>query len=122
MTTSVCIFRSSIAAVGSAIAVIAVVPGVAHGDPQTKFVTSGGPAKELRVGVDISPGLWVGTSLVDYPGNCSLIRFRTYPSQYTEAGISDTLMSEIGTPLTYRLTPGGAITLGRDCVWALIAS
>jgi hypothetical protein len=95
--------------------------GIATADPLTRFDTTDNPARELQVGVDIAPGLWVGTAAKSgYPGNCEVIRFRSYPPQYTTDGISDTLMSAIETPLTYQITPGGAITLGSGCIWVRI--
>lgn len=96
--------------------------GVAHADPGTRFDTSSGPSQALQVGVDIAPGMWVGTAVKSgYPGNCTLIRFRSFPPQYTADGISEMPMSEFETPLTYRITTGGAVTLGRNCIWAPIA-
>jgi hypothetical protein len=100
---------------------MALSVAAAGADPGTKFNTSGSPSTDMQVGVDIAPGLWVGTSLVDYPGNCTLIRFRHFPPQYTTDGVVEMPMSDIGTPLTYRITPGGGIRLGRDCIWSLIS-
>lgn len=97
-------------------------PGVANADPGTRFDTESGPSEVLQVGVDIATGMWVGTAVDSgYPGNCTLIRFRSYPPQYTADGVSEMPMSDFETPLTYRITPGGAIKLGRGCIWARIA-
>ena len=37
--------------------------GPAGAEPETRFDTIGGPSADLAVGVDIAPGLWVGTSV-----------------------------------------------------------
>jgi hypothetical protein len=111
------------AAVITAVVVTAVgTAGTANADPATRFDTSSNPSDVLQVGVDIAPGLWVGTAVESgYPGNCSLIRFRNYPPQYTADGVAEWPMSDFETPLTYRITPGGAVKLGRGCIWVRIA-
>jgi hypothetical protein len=111
------------AAVVVAVALAAAsTAGIANADPGTRVDTSSNPSPALQVGVDIAPGLWVGTAVKPgYPGNCSLVRFRTYPAQYTADEIAEMPMSDIETPLTYRITPGGAISFGRGCLWAQIA-
>ncbi|GFG79133.1 hypothetical protein MPRG_24090 [Mycobacterium paragordonae] len=71
------------------------------------------------------PGLWVGTNVegYSYPGNCTIVKFRDYPPQYSgEGALVDALMSDFGQPLTYRITPGGTIRFGSGCVWVRISS
>jgi hypothetical protein len=48
-------------------------------DPPTRIDTTDGPAQELLVGVDIAPGLWVGTAAEPgHPGNCEVIPMQVH--------------------------------------------
>jgi hypothetical protein len=112
-----------IAGVATGVVVAAVsAAGAAEAEPQTIFNTTSGATQILDVGVDIAPGLWVGTPLVDYPGTCSMIVWRSYPPQSTDAGIEGWPVSNSGQPLTYRITSGGTVKLSRDCAWARLAA
>jgi hypothetical protein len=55
------------------------------------------------------------------PGNCSLVRFRSYAPECTRYGVSDWPMSNTGQPLMSRITPGGGVKLGGGCIWVRIA-
>ncbi len=94
----------------------------AFAEPGTRFDARDNPTADLQVGVDVLPGMWVGTNVeeYDYPGNCSIMTFRDYPPRYTEDGIGDWLISDIGQPMTYRVTPGGSVRFGRGCVWVWV--
>ena len=67
--------------------------------------------------------MWVGTNIeeYDYPANCSVLKFRDDPPQTRMMARSfDALISNIGQPMTYRLTPGGSVRFGRGCVWVWV--
>lgn len=101
---------------------IALGASPAFAEPGMRFDARDNPTVDLQVGVDVLPGMWVGTNVeeYDYPGNCSIMSFRDYPPQYTEDGVGDWLISEIGQPMTYRVTPGGSVRFGRGCVWVWV--
>lgn len=96
---------------------------LAEADTGTRFNTLENPSPDLQVGVDVQPGIWVGTNIeeYDYPGNCSVLKFRDYPPQYSDDNaIEDWLLSDTGQPMTYRLRPGGSVRFGRGCVWVWV--
>lgn len=110
--------------VGAAVVAVAIgvsAPGIAAAEPITIINTSSGPTSPLQVGVDIASGLWVGTPLVDYPGTCSMLVWRTYPPQDTDDGVEGFPVSETGAALTYRVRSGRTVKLGRNCAWLRIS-
>lgn len=104
------------------LAVPVLTAGPAGAEPATRFDTTGGASPDLEVGVDIASGLWVGTSVEEYPGNCSVLRFRDSPPQYTTEGVTDMLISNVGQPMTYRVAGGGSIRLGGKCIWVRLGA
>lgn len=112
--------RVSGAALVAAVAGLAA-PGVATADPATIVNTRSGATPPLQVDVDIASGLWVGTPLVEYPGTCSMLVWRSYPPQNTDADVDGAPVSETGTALAYRITSGATVKLSSDCAWARIS-
>ena len=49
-----------------------------------------------------------------------MLRFRDHRPQYTTEGVSDMMISDVGQPITYRITGGGSVRLGSDCIWIRI--